>query len=192
MTEYTIQNPLSNTIQIEKSRFITHMYPLQEIETISNIIDNLKEKYPRANHYCYAYRFGTLEKCDDDGEPSKTAGYPILNVLQKKQINHILVVVIRYFGGIKLGTGGLIRAYTHSTLGCLDLANLISLEVIKKVVIFFSYEQENHIQYFLKDVTILQKEHLINVCYTFLIKKSELAKKKEQIYPYIQSWQEVS
>lgn len=117
-----------NEIIIKKSKFITKLYEIKDINEISQIIDNLKKDYKKATHICYAYIINGQEKAVDDGEPSGTAGRPILNVLQKRKLNEILVVVIRYFGGIKLGAGGLVRAYTKSTS---EIVKIYEKEIIK-------------------------------------------------------------
>ena len=106
---------LENEIIIKKSKFITKIYEINDVNNIKSIIDELQKEYKKATHICYAYIINGQEKAVDDGEPSKTAGWPILNVLQKRNLNEILVVVIRYFGGVKLGAGGLVRAYTKCT-----------------------------------------------------------------------------
>lgn len=102
---------------INKSKFISYRYDLSTLSDVETILLSLKKQYKKATHICYAYiynRDSVHEKCSDDGEPSGTAGYPILNVLKKKNLTNILVVVVRYFGGIKLGAGGLTRAYTKA------------------------------------------------------------------------------
>ena len=109
---------------VKKSRFIAIIVPVNTKEEIENTLTFYKEVYLGANHYCYAYILDEKEKASDDGEPSKTAGVPILNVLKKQQLNHVLMIVIRYFGGIKLGTGGLTRAYTKATTDCLKFAQI--------------------------------------------------------------------
>lgn len=105
---------IENEIIIKKSKFIAKLYKINNLNEIDNVINDLKKEYKKATHICYAYIINGQEKAVDDGEPSGTAGKPILNVLQKRKLNEILVVVIRYFGGIKLGAGGLVRAYTKS------------------------------------------------------------------------------
>lgn len=105
---------IENEIIIKKSKFITKLYNIEDVKEISSIIEDLKKEYKKATHICYAYIINGQEKAVDDGEPSGTAGRPILNVLQKRKENKKLVVVIRYFGGVKLGAGGLVRAYTKS------------------------------------------------------------------------------
>ena len=110
-------------IVINKSRFIAYKIDLTSVEQVKNEIEKLKKENKKANHVCYAfvYRGETVnEKCSDDGEPSGTAGYPILNVIKKKNLTNVLVAVVRYFGGIKLGAGGLTRAYTKATAEVLN------------------------------------------------------------------------
>ena len=121
---YVIDKNIENELIIKKSRFITKLYFIENINEIPKIIDNLKKEYKKATHICYAYSINNNQKAIDDGEPNGTAGKPILNVINKKNITNILVVVIRYFGGIKLGAGGLVRAYTNSTSEAFKLVNL--------------------------------------------------------------------
>jgi uncharacterized YigZ family protein len=99
---------------IEKSRFISILTPIDDPNTIKDYIKTLKVEYPKATHYCYAYIINGIAHSTDDGEPSGTAGVPILKVLQASGIDNAILVVIRYFGGIKLGAGGVLRAYSNS------------------------------------------------------------------------------
>lgn len=110
-------------IVINKSRFIAYKFNLQNLEQVKQILANLKQEHKKATHICYAYVFniGTVsEKAFDDGEPNGTAGYPILNVIKKKNLANTMIVVVRYFGGIKLGAGGLTRAYTKACAAVVD------------------------------------------------------------------------
>ena len=103
-----------NEIVINKSRFIAYKF---ELKSLDANLELLKKQHKKATHICYAYVFNigvVSEKCFDDGEPNGTAGYPILNVIKKRNLNNTLVAVVRYFGGIKLGAGGLTRAYTKA------------------------------------------------------------------------------
>lgn len=112
----------SEEIVINKSRFIAYLFELKSLDEAKQAIETLKKEHKKANHVCYAYVYNrevVAEKCSDDGEPKGTAGYPILNVIKKKKLNNILVAVVRYFGGIKLGAGGLTRAYTKSAASVL-------------------------------------------------------------------------
>ena len=101
-------------LEIKKSKFIGYLFEIKNVEEIKEKIDALKREHKKATHICYAYRLASpfSEKAVDDGEPSGTAGKPILNVLQKQEKQNVLLVVVRYFGGIKLGAGGLLRAYS--------------------------------------------------------------------------------
>ena len=122
---YIIDKNIENEIIIKKSKFITKLYYIDDENEVKDIINSLKKEYKKSTHICYAYIVNRKEKAVDDGEPSHTAGKPILNVLQKKNVTNILCVVIRYFGGIKLGAGGLVRAYTKSASDAFKLINLI-------------------------------------------------------------------
>ena len=103
---------------INKSRFIAYRYELDSLDEVGLAVSSLRAGHKRATHFCYACvykREVNIEKCCDDGEPSGTAGYPILNIIKKKNLTNTLIVVVRYFGGIKLGAGGLNRAYTKAS-----------------------------------------------------------------------------
>lgn len=101
-------------IEIKKSKFIGLCYEISSPEEAKNIIESLKKEHKKARHIPYAYKINNTAKKSDDKEPSNTAGLPIYNILEKKDLNSHLVAVIRYFGGIKLGAGGLIRAYSEA------------------------------------------------------------------------------
>lgn len=107
----------------KKSKFIAELHPIKSREEAEETIQSIRKKYYDAKHHCFAYRLlqndTIIEKASDDGEPSKTAGAPMLQVLNKNELVNILVVVTRYFGGILLGTGGLVRAYTQATQNAL-------------------------------------------------------------------------
>lgn len=111
---------------VNKSKFVAYRFDVATPEQAKQIIEEIKKDNKKATHVCYAYvccENGNVEKCWDDGEPSGTAGYPMLNVIKKKNLKNILVVVVRFFGGIKLGAGGLVRAYTKATSLVLDQNN---------------------------------------------------------------------
>lgn len=109
---------------IKKSKFISYKYEINSLQEVKEILQKLKKDHKKANHICYAYIYNkeiVSEKCSDDGEPNRTAGYPILQVMKKKNLTNTLVAVVRYFGGIKLGAGGLTRAYTNATTEVLKI-----------------------------------------------------------------------
>ena len=122
----TIKNNTQNEIIIKNSKFICYQYKVKDLDEIYNILNNIKEEHKDATHHCYAYILDNIKKSSDDGEPSRTAGFPILKVLENNNLNNILAIVIRYFGGIKLGAGGLVRAYTKSVTNTLTEDNIIS------------------------------------------------------------------
>lgn len=102
------------TYLIKKSQFIAYYYEVNTLEEVTCIINLLKKEHKKARHFPYAYKIDNLIKKSDDKEPSNTAGSPILNIIEKKNLNHVLIIIVRYFGGIKLGSGGLIRSYSTS------------------------------------------------------------------------------
>ena len=170
----TITNITQNEIIIKNSKFITILFPINDNTKIDNLIDSLKKQYPKANHYCYAYVLNNYQKANDDGEPSGTAGMPILNVLLKEKIFNVLAVTIRYFGGIKLGAGGLIRAYTKSVKLALDNSNLVTLKKGYKIKVTIPYNEQKNFEYLLKDYQILKKEFNQNITYEFLSPSNSL------------------
>lgn len=110
-------------LEISKSKFIAYKKELASLEEVKAFLLELKKEHKKARHICYAYVYKNeviSEKCSDDGEPGGTAGYPILNVIKKKNLTNVMVAVVRYFGGIKLGAGGLTRAYTKACAGVLS------------------------------------------------------------------------
>lgn len=144
-----------NEIIINKSRFICLTYNISNVNEVSNKLDEVKDKYEGATHYCYAYIIGSMEKANDDGEPGGTAGVPILNVLQKEGLQNVLCVVVRYFGGIKLGAGGLVRAYSKA---CKEGLIITSLEKGYLIEIIFEYNKSKDVEYLLSDSIIVSKD----------------------------------
>lgn len=169
----TITYNVENEIVIKNSKFITLLIKLDS-SNIKFILEKIKNKYPKATHYCYAYIFNDVKRFSDDGEPSGTAGMPILNVIEKENINNILCVVIRYFGGIKLGAGGLVRAYTKSVTEALKNCNYQELEKGYKIKISFSYKLEKQIIYLLRDSIILDKKYEKTIEYIVEVSKKIL------------------
>lgn len=174
----TIQNNIENTIIIKNSKFITNIIKLNSYDDIKVNLNMIRNKYKDATHNCYAYIFDNLKKADDDNEPSKTAGVPMLQVLEKKELTNILVIVTRYFGGIKLGASGLVRAYANSVVEALDKTEIIDLVTGYNVDIIFSYDKVKKIDYILKDITIISKVFEDNIKYNVNIDKATLEKLK--------------
>lgn len=169
---YEIEENVVNKIVINKSTFITHLFKIKDEEEIKIIIDNLKKEYKDATHYCYAYITNNSRKSSDDGEPGGTAGIPMLDCLIKKNITNVLCVVIRYFGGIKLGAGGLVRAYSKSVKDALENVKLLKLIPSLKIEIIFSYDKSKLIDNLLKDVCIIDKSFNEDIKYTINIECS--------------------
>lgn len=154
---YTISNNSKYELIIKNSKFITLLYKINNEDIVKDILTNVKEIYPDATHYCYAYIIDNQKKSSDDGEPSKTAGLPILKVLENNQLNYILAIVVRYFGGIKLGANGLIRAYSKCTSNALKENTIKELIQGYNINITFSYQDIKKIDYLLKDIKINSK-----------------------------------
>ncbi len=152
---------------INKSKFITKLYKVTTEKQIIDILDKLKKEYKDSTHICYAYIIDNVKRFNDDGEPGGTAGIPILNVLENNELNYVLTVVIRYFGGIKLGAGGLVRAYSNSVSETLK-NNIKDLEQSIRIEILFDYSNSKKIDFLLKDIS---KERYFgnNVRYEFYI-----------------------
>lgn len=153
---------------INKSKFFTFLIKIQSEEEAKNLINNFKAVYKDATHVCSAYICDTAKKANDDGEPSGTAGMPILNILEKNELNHVLCIVVRYFGGVKLGAGGLIRAYSNCTKNALSKTDIIELQKGYSVTIKFDYTLENTVNRCLLDVPI-EKKFEDKITYKFKI-----------------------
>lgn len=170
---YTINNEYIYELEVKKSRFISVLKKVKDITEIDKILSELKEEYKDATHYCYAYIIDNKKKSSDDNEPGGTAGLPILQALEKNNLNYVLCVVIRYFGGIKLGAGGLIRAYSKATSEA--IRNSEKIELIKGLEIKFTtnYEEQKRIDYLLKDYQFT-KEYGTSITYHALIPEDDL------------------
>ena len=165
----TIINNYQNEIIVKNSRFITMLFKFYDNDNLNKYIDIAKEKYPKATHYTYAYITESFKKSSDDGEPGGTAGVPMLSILEKEELINVLAITIRYFGGIKLGAGGLVRAYSKSVRDAINLDNLCELEDGYEVQITISYDKQKDLDYLLRDYEILNKEFSDNIMYTVLI-----------------------
>lgn len=175
---YTINNNYIYELIIKNSKFITLLYKINDIKDIDKHLIETKTNYPDATHYCYAYIIDNLKKASDDGEPSGTAGIPILKVLENNNLTNVLVIIVRYFGGIKLGANGLIRAYTKCTANTIKEVNLLTLIDGINIDITFDYSRVKEIDYLLKDITINNKIFDKEITYNINIEKSFLEKIK--------------
>lgn len=170
----TISNNIETIYEIKNSKFITLLFKIDDNFNLEEILDEVKDKYPKATHYCYAYRLIGKEKSSDDGEPGGTAGIPMLNVLIKEDIVNILVITVRYFGGIKLGAGGLVRAYTKSLTTALENINYIDLIDGYIVEIIEDYSNSKQLDYLLKNIKIIDKQFDNNIKYIIEISKDDI------------------
>lgn len=166
---FTIDNDITNEIIIKNSKFICIIHKIYNIDDIDLYLKTVKDLYKDATHYCYAYIINDIKKFNDDGEPNGTAGSPIIQVLEKNNLNYVICIVIRYFGGIKLGAGGLIRSYSKSVVECLKLSNIKELIKGYNVDIIFNYNYINTVNYLLKECNILNKEFNDNITYNLNI-----------------------
>ena len=135
----TIKKPVQSEINIKKSQFICSLYPTINKKESKEIIQKLNQKYHDATHNCTAYIVNDGEGYDDNGEPGGTAGKPMINVLRKNELHNITAVVTRYFGGIKLGAGGLVRAYSKSVMEAVNDAEIVEIEEYEVFNITFDY-----------------------------------------------------
>lgn len=172
------------TIVINKSKFICELLYINNQDEIDSKLKDIKHKYKGATHYCYAYIYDNNKRFNDDGEPGGTAGMPILNVLENNNLNHVLCVVIRYFGGIKLGAGGLVRAYTKSVTSCLENTKIINKKECQLIKITFSYDKVKIIDKIVNK-NILLKEFENSITYTIAISKDEVKNTLKLLENYI-------
>jgi len=181
----TIKSNVSNELIIKNSKFIALIYKIDS-PNITTILDDVRKNYKKANHYCYAYIYNEVQRFSDDGEPGGTAGAPILNVLLKEKLNNVLCIVVRYFGGIKLGASGLVRAYTKSVTMALDMAIFQELELGYKIRIVIDYNEEKQINYLLGNSLVILKEYDTNVIYEALVSKNIIDKLYNYNYQIMQ------
>ena len=161
----------------KKSKFIATIFPINSKEEAENRISEIKKKYYDAKHNCYAYVVGNVEKCSDDGEPSGTAGAPLLDLLKNKELTNVVVIVTRYFGGILLGTGGLVRAYTETAKKAIESTSIVIKEYGIRYSVEINYNSLKDLQHLCKmlEINIVKIDYKINVNVTM---ESNLDKKQ--------------
>ncbi len=150
----TIEAPAEGIFRDRGSKFIGYVYPIQSEEDIKSIVQNLKAEHPKARHHCWAMRLSSdrsVFRINDDGEPSGTAGRPILNTLLSHDLTQILIVVVRYFGGTLLGVPGLINAYKTAAAEAILAANIIEKTINDRYQLVFGYLQLNEVMKLIKD-----------------------------------------
>ena len=182
-----IKDTYENTIVIQKSEFITRLFRVNSIEEVEEKLAYVRKKHYDARHNCYAYILGDnqeIQKASDDGEPSKTAGAPMLDVLKKNNMTNILAIVTRYFGGILLGAGGLVRAYSSSVSECLKHAKLYDTKMQAKFTLTISYPSYNTLLKVFPYIHIEDQAFMEDVILTGSCDLDKYASLKEDLYKY--------
>ena len=175
---FTINNMYEYTLEVNKSKFIGIIFKINSLEDFDKMLDSIKTKYPKATHYTYAYRLIDYYKMSDDGEPSSTAGAPIFNVIESNNLYNVGIVVVRYFGGIKLGAGGLVRAYSKTASNLIEDNRLNKLVEAVEIEITFNYDQSKVIDNLLNNCNckIIDKDYKEDIIYHIIISKDDLDK----------------
>lgn len=178
----TIENNSEGIIIEKKSKFIANVFYVESEEEVENALNSIRRKYYDAKHHCFAYRIYNdnciIARQSDDGEPSGTAGAPMLNLLEKKELTNVLIVVTRYFGGTLLGTGGLVKAYSDASKKALNSTN----EVIKVegfiAEVILGYENLSEFEYLCEQqkIRIIEKEYLERIKLLIEISKEKYKK----------------
>jgi uncharacterized YigZ family protein len=161
----SVAKPAEGLYKDKGSKFIGYVFPVKDLEDIKEQLLGLKEMHPKARHICYAYRLGfTPEEArsNDDGEPSGSAGKPILNTILSNQVHFTLVAVVRYFGGTLLGVPGLIHAYKEASLEAFSAAEIIEIEPMETMEVRFSYPQMNEVMKVIKKYPIQIVDQEVN------------------------------
>jgi len=186
----TIEKPIENTLLKEKgSKFIGFAYPVNNESELKAALEKVKEEHPKATHHCYAFRIGINGenyRANDDGEPSGSAGLPIYNQLLAHEITNILVIVVRYYGGTKLGVSGLVKTYKESAKMTLEEASIIIKELETQIEIQFNFNQQNIIFTLLSrfDAKVLNfdaNENCILTASLKLIQKENISEKLSEM-----------
>ena len=176
-TYLTIQDKSEGIYTEKRSKFLAFAHPVEAIDEIKDLLTDYKKKYYDARHVCYAYMLGperTDFRVNDDGEPSSTAGKPILGQINSRELTNILVVVIRYFGGVKLGTSGLIVAYREAAAEALSAATVIEKTIEETVTFTFPYVMMNSVMRVVKELNprIVEQKYDETCIITLAIKRS--------------------
>jgi uncharacterized YigZ family protein len=177
----TIAENVQAEIIEKKSKFIANLFYVENSEEAEEIIKKTKKKYFDARHNCIAYRImqddNLIEKSNDDGEPSGTAGAPMLNILQKNNLVNVVIIVTRYFGGILLGTGGLVRAYSNSLLQAIEKSKRIQKCLGREWEVGLSYNEFENFKYYCKNnkINIVDTQYKENI-----VCKIEMEEEKKQ------------
>lgn len=182
---YTISKNETTEIIEKKSKFIADIYPVKNVEEAENKIKEIKKKYYDAKHHCFAFSIieenGITQKSSDDGEPSGTAGAPILNIIKSNNLQNVVIIVTRYFGGILLGTGGLTRAYSEAAGKVVEQSELIQKEPGMEVELEIDYNDNEKFKYYCQknNINIIKIEYTENILYKIELNEKEYKKIEE-------------
>ena len=161
---------------IKNSKFISLIFRVYSKDDVNNILNSVKDEYQGATHYCYGYVIDSDIRANDDNEPSGTAGYPILNQITSNNLNYTLIVVVRYFGGIKLGAGPLTRTYAKVARNVINRDNIVMLEKGYDISINFNYNDIKDIDYILGNCKIINKFFDNDITYNVYVNNDTLNK----------------
>ena len=161
---------------IKNSKFISLIFRVYSKDDVNNILNSVKDEYQGATHYCYGYVIDSDIRANDDNEPSGTAGYPILNQITSNNLNYTLIVVVRYFGGIKLGSGPLARTYAKVARNVINNNNIVMLEKGYDISINFNYNDIKDIDYILGNCKIINKSFDNDITYNVYVNNDTLNK----------------
>lgn len=183
---YTITQDTVFEQTIKKSRFIAHLYRINDEADAQAKIAAVRADNPKANHNCFAYMLGDddhIQRMSDDGEPVGTAGSPILEVLKTNELHDVLAVVTRYFGGIKLGAGGLIRAYNGTPAQAIEVSGKVQRVLQTRIVITLDYRNVDALNYYLEQnkLTTLNTDYGVQVTQVIAVTQSEIATVQQAI-----------
>ena len=167
--------------EVKKSKFISFLYKVESIDEVNDYLNQLKKTYNDATHICYAYIINSNMKYNDDNEPSGTAGVPILNVLKKHDLNYVLAVVVRYFGGIKLGSSNLLRTYLNITNENIKQNNIKKYIEEERLAISCPYDNLKLLNNLVKDYLIVSKNFDELVTYEIIIDKIKINEFKKSL-----------
>lgn len=178
-TYKTIENSSEGIFRDKGSKFIAYAYPIRSETEVKPILVNLRNEHAKARHFCYAYRLSpdrSIFRINDDGEPSGTAGRPILNTMLSADITNILIVVVRYFGGTLLGVPGLINAYKNASIEAIQQAKVIEKTVNEVYEVYFDYLQMNDVMRLIKEesIQVIEQQFDLNCKIKFEFRKSQL------------------
>lgn len=185
-TYKTISAPSEGIYTEKRSKFIALAIPVKSIEEVREHLDLLQKKYYDARHVCYAYMLGSQRtnfRANDNGEPSGTAGKPILGQINSNELTDILVVVVRYFGGIKLGTSGLIVAYKAAAAEALAAAEVVTRTVDESLTVLFEYPMMNDVMRIVKEMEprILEQSYDNDCTMTLQIRQSQMETLRQRL-----------